>query len=321
MKRTRTPLFAAVSGLALAVGLALCPPGGSAFAADQRYSTWTDPDAARQAESKAQGLIDELHKLIGEAEKARAADPQFLRDLRDLVRKYDNPWQVRLFVDAFTDGDYTQAPAWTVVSGRWWVEKGYGLRSEAQAAAQQPAEPEKKLSDKEAARQLFGAILNQALGSKGGSQTGSQQQAAAPTGPAVIALPEALTNAFQLTVELTSWQPEGSFAIGPYQGSNRGAGYRLVYRPGANPGLELVRFSSRGEGIIDSVRLSAGLEDRKTHVIEWTRDINGAMAVMLDGNKVLQATDRAFRDPFDGLALTSRGGDVMLARVEAFGAR
>ena len=319
MKPRRT-LSAAISAFALSAALATAPALGA-----ERYSSWTDPDASKQAEASVQNLIDELNKLVTDAEKARAADPQFLRDLRDLARRYDNPWQVKLFGDDFADGDFTRSPTWTVASGRWWVEKGYGLRSEGRAE-QAPAsgqEPDRNYSGEDAAKQLLGALLNKALQPKNREQAAPAAPAApvSAVGPASISLAQALPNAFKLRLELSSWRAEGAFEFGPYQGKDRGAGYRLVYRPGSAPRLELVRFSSRGAGVVDSVRLNAGLEDRKTHVIEWSRDPFGAMTVSVDDTAVLKASDRAFRDPFDGLAVTSRGGDVMLSRIEAFGVR
>lgn len=318
MTRLRTTFFA-VSALAL---LSVAP---SAFAADQGYSSWTDPNAAAKAESQVQGIVDELNRLVTQAEKDRAASPGFLRDLRALARRYDNPWQALIVSDAFVDGDFTANPTWSVVSGRWWVERGYGLRSESpapQAAAAQPdPHPSGKEDRKQAAQQLLGAILNQALG-------GRQQQQAAPTqapapqaGPAVIRLDATITNAFMLQMQVTSWQAEGEWQVGPYQGAAAEAGYRLAYRPGTRPVLELLRVSSRGASIVDSAALATGMEDRNTHKITWSRDAFGSMEVQVDGKAVLKADDRGFRDAFAGLVVQSRGGDVVMSRLDLYGAR
>jgi len=60
------------------------------------YPSWTNPNAPQSttANKPNEELVDELNKLISQAERDRAASPQFLRDLRDLARRYDNPWRV-----------------------------------------------------------------------------------------------------------------------------------------------------------------------------------------------------------------------------------
>ena len=120
---------------------------------------------------------------------------------------------------------------------------------------------------------------------------------------------------------MTSWQGKGHLEIGPYQGATPGNGYRLAYRPGASPGLELLRVSEQGGVVVASIAGPLVLEDQRTHVIEWTRDAFGAMTVSLDGKERMRATDRGFRDPFDGIAMVNRGGDYVLGRIAIHGTR
>ena len=109
--------------------------------AQSKYNTWNDPNAPQRATSQSSGnlqkIIDELNKMVGEAERDRAAAPAFLRDLRDLARRYDVPWRVDLVSETFSDGDFTANPTWQVTSGRWWVEKGFGLRAAFENTASQ----------------------------------------------------------------------------------------------------------------------------------------------------------------------------------------
>jgi hypothetical protein len=106
--------------------------------AQQTYSTWSNPDgSAAASQSRMQELVDELNSLIDKAEQARAANPKFLRDLRDLARGYHRPWRKKVLDDSFIDGDFTANPTWTVASGKYWVEKGWGLRSAVEPQAQQ----------------------------------------------------------------------------------------------------------------------------------------------------------------------------------------
>ena len=287
--------------------------------AGQHYRSWTGPDAPSQAGTqRQQDFVDKLKGLIDEAEKARAADPQFLGDLRGLAREYDRPRRRVVLSDRFEDGDFTDNPAWTVTQGRYWVERGWGLRSavKAGAAAQSAPQPEPR-KGRDAAAAIFGRILQQAIDPEG-KLGGGQTAGGAPATAIQIAL--ALTNAFAVEIDLSSWSAEGRLEIGPYQGAPKGAeraqGYVLAYTPGGE--LELLRVSPRGSSIIDRRTGLVALEDKKTHRLLWTRNADGLMTVSIDGREVLKASDKAFRGPFDGLRIVNQGGDYIFKRIAVF---
>ena len=287
--------------------------------AGQHYRSWTGPDAPSQAGTqRQQDFVDKLKGLIDEAEKARAVDPQFLGDLRGLVREYDRPRRRVVLSDRFEDGDFTDNPAWTVTQGRYWVERGWGLRSavKAGAAAQSAPQPEPR-KGRDAAAAIFGRILQQAIDPEG-KLGGGQTAGGAPATAIQIAL--ALTNAFAVEIDLSSWSAEGRLEIGPYQGAPKGAeraqGYVLAYTPGGE--LELLRVSPRGSSIIDRHTGLVALEDKKTHRLLWTRNADGLMTVSIDGREVLKASDKAFRGPFDGLRIVNQGGDYIFKRIAVF---
>ena len=287
--------------------------------AGQHYRSWTGPDAPSQAGTqRQQDFVDKLKGLIDEAEKARAVDPQFLGDLRGLVREYDRPRRRVVLSDRFEDGDFTDNPAWTVTQGRYWVERGWGLRSavKAGAAAQSAPQPEPR-KGRDAAAAIFGRILQQAIDPEG-KLGGGQTAGGAPATAIQIAL--ALTNAFAVEIDLSSWSAEGRLEIGPYQGAPKGAeraqGYVLAYTPGGE--LELLRVSPRGSSIIDRRTGLVALEDKKTHRLLWTRNADGLMAVSIDGREVLKASDQALRGPFDGLRIVNQGGDYIFKRIAVF---
>jgi hypothetical protein len=76
----------------LVVAALLIPPLFPGAASAQQYQQWNDPDqpvtaAKAAADTRLQDFVDRLNALIDEAEKARAADPQFLRDLRARLEK------------------------------------------------------------------------------------------------------------------------------------------------------------------------------------------------------------------------------------------
>ncbi len=282
--------------------------------AQQAYSTWSDPDRPKSdAETRLQGFVDSLNELLDKAEEARAADPRFLRDLRDLARGYDRPWRAAVLDDGFFDGDFTADPAWTVRAGRYWIEKGWGLRSFVDPAV---ASAPKRLSGEQAAAALFGQILNQAIGAKGDSGTGRTG-----AGVAAIHTTVPISRAFAVETEFSSWAPKGRFEVALYQGRfddpARAPGYRLAYSPGGS--LELIRVTERGSGVIDVSRSRLDLQDKKSHRIAWTRRPDGEMAVAVDGREVLKSHDRGFRNRFDGIALINGGGDYIVRRITVRG--
>ena len=95
-----------VIALALAVLLTAAGP-----AAAQRYEALTT-DIERLEQH-----VDEIRDLIDEVDRARAADPRFVRDARSVLRRYDNPWRVPLAAKDFRDGDFPRNPAWVVDGG------------------------------------------------------------------------------------------------------------------------------------------------------------------------------------------------------------
>ncbi|MCB2102962.1 MAG: hypothetical protein KDE22_18945 [Rhodobacterales bacterium] len=290
---------------------------GSAAAQDSRYQRWVDPETAQQKET----LLEDLRALVDKAERDRAADPYFLRDLRALIQKYDVPALVELLFDDFSDGDFTSRPAWRVTSGQYWIERGYGLRSAvATAIAAQPQEDEKK-SKKQQRQELAAALIGSLLG---GQQNGGQEPASggSPTTPpaAVIETRLALPNAFTLDLDVASFKAPGQFEVGVFQGS-ADLGYRLIYVAGPVPEMQLRRVSSRGSGLIGASSGLAALEDNKVHALSWSRGPDGTMTVRLDGADVVVARDAGFRDPFDGLVLVNGGGDFIVSRVAVQGAQ
>ena len=63
------------------------------------------------------------------------------------------------------------------------------------------------------------------------------------------------------------------------------------------------------------------LEDKRTHVILWTRDRFGEMSVSVDGKELIKTNDRRFLESFTGFKLTNHGGDYIISRVTIDGTR
>jgi len=83
------------------------------------------------AEDNNQALIDDMTRLLDQAEKNRSANARFLKEARDLLRSYEWPWNESLLEETFRDGDYTKNPVWIVDAGQFQVVRGVGLRSQA----------------------------------------------------------------------------------------------------------------------------------------------------------------------------------------------
>ncbi len=281
------------------------------------YRSWSDPNKAQQSSTDLRTMVDELNKLVDKADKQRAADPNFLRDLRDLARRYDQPLRTALLTETFSDGNFTANPKWTPTAGKWWVEKGFGLRAAFEQEQQQSSGDSGK---RDIGKELLGAILNQALGGKQGGSQGSRSTSSS-TERASIYTPLTISNAFALKVDFTSWRNQGSFEITTYQGGDRRIGYRLYYRTGKNPSIELARSTAYGSTTLKTYAQTLNLEDKRTHSIQWTRNRFGEMAISVDGKKLLSATDNTLNRPFDGLTITNLGGDYIIGRVNIEGTK
>ncbi len=281
-----------------------------AVAQTPRYQPWTDPN--RDATGTAGEFASRLRTLVDEAERSKAADPQFLRDLRALADSYagggqaTTPTPVARLDETFADGDFTRDPTWTVTAGKFWIESGYGLRSAVDRAAATPKTGD--LTDEQKALAILGAVL--------GAQTGVPASGASTTPTAEIHVGTPIDNAFSIRLELASWRAGGRLEIGPGQRAHGDGGYRLSYDGGR---WEMLRVGTRGSEVIDVAVTRRTIEDNRMHDIHWTRDRRGRMSVVLDGAVLLTARDNGYRDSFDRLLLTNRGGDFTLRRVTVDG--
>lgn len=289
-------------------------------AQESRYSSWSDPNKPQTSDSSLNQMVDELRDLVREAEKARAADPQFLKDLNQLADRYGQPVYRLLFQDDFSDGNYTHNPVWTVSSGKYWIEQGYGLRSAVEAATatqDQPQEQSRKVSKEELLIGVLGAVLG-AKNQNTQSQEPVEKQAPAPAQAARIYTQQAIKNSFRIEMDFSSWAAGGNWAFGPYQGSNRDTGYRLVYQPDQSPALQLMRHYTKSSAVVASHQ-TLKLEDSKNHKLVWQRSPDGQMQVILDGETLMNVTDQSFRDDFSGFVLTNSAGDFTVKSLSVYG--
>ena len=218
--------------------------------------------------------------------------------------------------DDFSDGDFRRNPVWIVQSGRFEVADG-GLRTVVERPrVAEPTARESGSSGEEIGRAVLQLILEQA--SRRRTAGPSEPQATAPE-PARIFARAPVGNAFELDLELASYQRPGSIELGLYQGDQPGAGYRLLYNAGAQPGLSLVRLTRSGGKVIATSEGPLDLENGRAHTLNWTRDPDGVMQVRVDGRRVIQVHDGALRQGFQGFVLVNYGGDYNLRRIRLEG--
>jgi hypothetical protein len=294
----RTMIGAGLLSLVLALGPA------AAQESAPRYQQWPGNNGAPPDVDK---LVQQLEKLIDQAEHDRAADPQFLSDLRDVLGDYRNPWQDRLLYDDFRDGNYAYNPTWTVTSGAFKVDtKGNttGLRSTIVA----PGTSVKS----NPTLNILGTLL--------GNPNPQTSVSDAPY--AAIYTTLRISNAFVVRLEFMSGERRGRIDFGPYQGPAGSVAYRVAYIPGqATDSLKLIRITQKGAVTIGSYPGPLNLEDGRRHLLEWRRDRRGAMTVSLDGRDMITAQDRTIPRPFDGMLLINSGGTYWVRSLAIDGTR
>lgn len=291
-------LIAGVVALGIAAGPTLAQDSTT------RYQPWQGYNSENM-----QDLIGDLEDLIDQAEKDRAADPEFLKDLRAALAQYSAPAApsyVALLFDDFRDGNYTQKPTWTVTSGAFKVDnKGSftGLRSTIYPPGTQPGQN----STGNPALDILGTLLNQPA-----QPTSTAKYAA-------IYAPVKVSNEFRIKFDFASTERFGRMDFGLYQGSGGSNAYRIAYLPNQKDSLRLLRLTSQGVWVIGAYKTTLSLEDNKRHLLEWTRDKNGVMSVILDGKEVIRATDKNLTKPFDGFLYLNAGGSYYVRAVSVEG--
>jgi hypothetical protein len=266
-------------------------------------------------EPQTQEVIDRLKAILREGETENRADGHFLAELHALVARYDWPWRTRLFLDDFQDGDLTRNPAWTIVSGDFWVDSDNRLVSRF-TSPESSTETTSHRQEEDTGTRLFKTILGEILKEKG-------EESAHPVKSlkAEIYTPARISNPFSMEIELLvpANGKDAGLDFGPYRGREREAGYRLIYVGGRTPTIQLARQSSRGSSVIDRSPPVPPLHDGRPHSIRWQRYSDGGMVVALDGKVIIRSVDRTFRDAFDGISIVNHNGEYAFPRIEVFG--
>jgi len=302
MRRVLAALTGAAAVLSVAVSPAPAGDGGMA-----------------SGNERTQALIEELRTLLDRAEENREADPWLIEDMRDLLVKYEFPWTRTVYASDFTQRGNGAPRPWRVQSGSFRVDDR-GLRSVVELAERgrqkRDREREREGGSGNKVRDLLGSMMDEALGNSGSgknerSRDTDERQAEPEAARALLA--EGVGNAFAMQIRFFGTPPSsgsGRFAFGPYQGGGGEAGYRVTYSvEGQSASLALIKHAPRGtQSTVARHDKVPRLRRGESHTLMWTRNSDGRMQIDVDGQQVVDVTDRGFSDPFDGVILENGGG-------------
>jgi len=267
-----------------------------------------------------QSIVDELKGLSQKARQERSADRWVLDSLDGLIRDYDWPWQKRLIVEEFADGDFTHEPSWEVRSGRYWIDGPLGLRSRITVTPEpEPASEPEEQEEQDVGKALLEGLLRSVLESQ---DTSPEPESVEESKDAEIVLPLEISNAFAIRMLLSihsESDQNGRLLFGVSQGTQSGEAYLLALQTGKVPRLELVRVRDGRSAIIESVVLDESPAVGKVHRLEWRRDDYGLMQLLLDGKQVARISDRGLKESFQRFNVVNVGGDYAIRRLVIFG--
>jgi hypothetical protein len=293
MRRSTMPLVGLFAAAVLSAAPAVADTNSS------RYSPWEGNQAPGQIDS----LIQNLQGLIDEADRAGAADPRFIQDLRDVISRYQRGGtsggaMTRLLRDDFRDGNFTSNPAWTVSAGQWDIDRNRGLHSIVGTVG----------GNKQNLNNLLGNLLQQQQGGGANAQFASIYTALR------------IGRSFSVQLEIAS-RNAGRIDFGPYAGSSGDSGYRVAYQPGPNGGLELERFGDGDTETLGSWDGSIDTSSKRVHTVKLTRDNRGWLEVSLDGQRVIREQDQNGPQGYDGILIINSDGEHWVRSVTVDGGR
>lgn len=279
----------------LLILLGLCLVSGS-----PKLGSSSEPeDINRQALSE---LLTELEQKIEDADKRMIAHPKFLDELRALVEKFRGKLRQVFLKEDFSDGDYTQNPTWVVDSGRFQMTPSRRLWSRIPADRPATTPSSKEKSD------VLGVFLQEVV--RSAMEKERKTEPAPVTSEASIRALVQIGPAFEVDLTLVSESQWGSMEVVLLGGEPATPRYRMVYHAAASAErpIEIVRERGARRYIIESAAQYPNLDDGVLHRLQWIRDYQGQMRVLVDGKEVLSTVELFYQTDFAGIALVNRGG-------------
>jgi len=261
------------------------------------YSTDRDPNRGALV-----NLLNELESKVNDADKRMIAHPNFLKNLQALIEKYRDKLRNVFLKENFSDGDYTKEPKWEVVSGQFKITPSKRLWNTVfeERPVEKPATKEKP--------DLFGVLLKEVL--KPSSDKEEEKTPTPEIKEASIRTKVKIGPAFEVDIRMVSESQRGSMEIVLLGGEKRIPFYRMVYNasPSSERPIQIFRERNSRSYLIDEAIKYPSLDDGALHRVQWIRDMQGNMKVMVDGKEVLSTVEVFYKKNFSGFSIINRGG-------------
>ena len=268
----------------------------------------SDPeDADRQALKE---LLTELEQKIQDADKRMIAHPKFLDELRALIDKFRGKLREVFLKEDFADGDYSRNPTWIVDSGRFQMTPSQRLYS--RVPVDRPATTTTSREKSDVVGVLLQEVMRSAL-----EKEGKRESAPVPSEASIHTLAR-IGPAFEVDLSFVSESPWGSMEVVLLGGEPAIARYRMIYQavPSAERPIQIIRERGSRRYTIESATQYPSLDDGMPHRLQWIRDYQGRMRVLVDGEEVLSTVEVFYQTDFDGLSLVNRGGTYEWGPIE-----
>ena len=260
-------------------------------------------------------LLTELEQKIEDGDRRMVAHPKYIEELRALVKQYRAKLRVVFLRDDFSDGDYWYNPTWVVDSGTFNITSARRLSSE--ITADQPASsqaPAEKTSP-------LGSVLRDIL--QAPAEESKREPASTRVKEARIRTAVQIAPAFEVDLTLVSRSTRGTMQIVLLGGDQAVPQYRMVYQaaPSQDRPIQIYREREGRSYLIEVANQYPALDDGIPHKMQWIRDTQGRMRVLVDGKEVLSTYEIYYRDNFSGLALVNRNGSYEWGPIAVYQAQ
>lgn len=295
-----------IAATAIAAAMATAP-----VMAQTNYNRWSDPDAdtkpvaaAKKTKSDSaelDALRAKIGALVDDAEKAKAADPNFLKDLRAAIAVNTPYWNTKVVDEQFADGDYTNNPRWTALFGQFAYDKRSGFTLTPSGMIGGGNNPVN--------------VLSAILGGGGGGAAGNGN----PADNAGLSLDRTLPNAFAVDVILTAGRvanvQDANMQIGFTQGTTRRSGYWITVIPGPSASVALHVITRGGVRQLASARLPNAVGDGDQIRVQAQRRPDGRFRVSVNKQALIDVNEGTFKQPYDSLVVATGDMAASLRRV------
>ena len=253
-------------------------------------------------------LLKDLEKAIENADKRMIAHPTFLDELRKLVGEYKKKLRNVFFFDDFSDGDYTKNPAWKIRQGQFSITSDGKLQSIVELDLPPASSPSssKEVSLDDLFQSVFGDIVQEEEVEGDAKKTAKVENAEieslAQIGPAFE-----VDLSFVTKVTATN----DAMEIILLGGNKNRRLYQLTYPVSSEEArkISILRVAKANhKRLIKTEFLPPITDPDQPHILQWIRDKEGTMEVLVDGKRILSTKEQYHQDGFTGIRLVNSGG-------------